>query len=402
MDTRKAIVAILFAIIMIVIVELSAYALIYASRPYFSEPIRKTTDIYLEQSDQIRRWLRMGGRARDVVDPDLGWRYRPGHSNAANQINSQGLRSRREFAPMPPDGVLRVAAFGDSFVYGNEVENDDAWATVVDTAFERIELLNYGVGGYGVDQAMLRFRREGSDLTPHVVLIGFIADDIRRVVNVYQRFASTNSGIFTKPRFLLDTNGHLSLLPSPIRRLDDWRAVLEEPELIREWGEHDQWYEPLVYENALYDISATVRLLSTVWVRLYNRYFDPDRLFLGDTFNTAAEAYELQMKIFEEFVSDVRESGARPIVLILPSRGELRAEMDSQETAYRPLLEDLSEMGIEYWDATEAFLSAPRPPDLRPWFAPGGHYSPAGNRIVAMWLGEALLELADDMASVPH
>lgn len=379
--------------IMVVLAELTAYGMIWLSRPLFSEPIRTTADIYREQSERIRERLAMDGRGRDIVDAQLGWRYRSGFSNRGNHINLQGLRSDREYAFAPPAGVVRVAAFGDSFVYGNEVDNDDAWAHIAESTFERLEVLNYGVGGYGLDQALLRYRAEGNQLSPHIVLIGFIADDIRRVVSVYRRFASTRSGIFTKPRFLFEADGDMDLIPSPIRDLDDWRAVLDDPGSVRAWGAHDQWYEPLVYQNPLYDVSALVRLLSTVWIRLDNRYFDPDRLFLGDRFNPHARGYLLQMAIFERFVEDVRRSGAHPIILILPSRGELSSAFQGRETPYDFMLTQLSARGIEHWNATDAFLPLKEHHDLNAWFAPGGHYSPLGNRIVATWLGPELLEL---------
>lgn len=395
MIKRKAIYYVISILVAVALMESAAYVAIAVSKPLFSEPIRRTADIYREQSDLARRWLRMGDRGRDVVDSELGWRYRAGFQSDSNAINTQGLRSRRDYAPFPPDGVTRVAAFGDSFVFGNEVPDDDAWATVVENSFDGLEVLNYGVGGYGLDQALLRYRLEGADLHPDIVLIGFIADDIRRVTNVYQRFASTNAGIFTKPRFQLRPDGSMEVLPTPIRTLDDWRPVLENPKAIVKWGEHDQWYQPLVYEDPLYDLSATVRLSSAIWDRLNNRYFDADRLFIGDLYNERAEGYVLQMAIFERFVEEVRASGAHPVILILPSSRELSAAYGGREAPYDHMLQELRSKGMEYWDATDAFTSLQDAANMHYWFAPGGHYSPLGNRIVAAWLGPLLLELGD-------
>jgi hypothetical protein len=398
MRQRRLAVYVAFTVVMLFVAEMLSYATIYVANPLLSEPVRTTRDIYREQSDHIRRWLQMDGRGRDLVDDTLGWRYRTGHANAENRINSQGLRSDREYLPEPPEGVLRVAAFGDSFVYGNEVANDYAWPYLVESGFDEIEMLNYGVGGYGLDQALLRYRSDKNTLSPHVVLIGFIPDDIRRVVNVYQRFASTNNGIFTKPRFALAADGVLQLMPSPIKTLEDWRPIIDEPGTVREWGRHDQWYEPLVYENPLYDVSASVRLLSTAWIRLDNRYFDRDRLFVSDQFNPAATAFKLQMAIFRSFVAEAAANGSHALILFLPSRGELQAALAGSRPVYNPMLEQLRADGIEYWDATEAFLPLPDVTSMNVWFAPGGHYSPEGNRLVAQWLGPLLLKLRDQAA----
>lgn len=399
MSQRLAINYLILAVALGLFLELSAHALIYVSRPLFSEPIRTTRDIYQEQSEHIVRWLDIDGRGRDVVDGRLGWRYRAGFSNTRNQISAQGLRSTREYATTPSAGVIRVAAFGDSFVYGNEVANEHAWASVIDSNFSDIDLLNYGVGGYGLDQALLRYELEGDDLSPHAVLIGFITDDIRRVVNVYQRFASTRSGLFTKPRFELGADGELVLRPSPIQSLEDWRRILADPTAVKDWGQHDQWYEPLVYANPLYDLSATARMLSTIWARLDNRYLDPDRIFLGADLNLNSTAFKLQIAIFEEFARLARERGSRPIVLFLPSSGELLAAQTGEELAYMPVAEALRSRGIEYWDAADAFTAAAPDSRFGTWFAPGGHYSPTGNRIVAAWLGPRLRELDADSSA---
>ena len=50
-------------------------------------------------------------------------------------------------------------------------------------------MLNFGVGGYGLDQALLRFSAESAAFHPQVVLIGVIADDVLRGVNVFGRFS---------------------------------------------------------------------------------------------------------------------------------------------------------------------------------------------------------------------
>jgi hypothetical protein len=384
---------VVFAALMLLVIELLSYATIQVVSPLLSEPIRTTRDIYREQSALIERWLTAEGRGRDVVDERLGWRYRPAYRNAANRINAQGIRASREYAPIPEPGALRVASYGDSFVYGNEVADADAWTAVVEAEFPSIEMLNYGVGGYGLDQALLRYELEGTELSPQIVVMGFIVDDIRRVVNVYQRFSSSGGGAFTKPRFRRNSTGDLQLLPSPIRSIEDWRPVLQTPSLVTEWGEFDQWYEPLVYENPLHDYSALIRLFTAVWIRVDNRYFDADRLFVGDILNPSAEAFAIQIGVFERFAQRVRANGAEPVILILPSRGELQRAARRERSVYQPLTDNIAAAGIRYWDATEAFIPLIDTTNMNEWFEDGGHYSPRANRIVATWLGPRLLEL---------
>src|SRR5207245_1342737 len=107
-----------------------------------------------------------------------------------------------------------------------------------------LELLNYGVGGYGTDQAYLRYLLDGADLAPQVVVMGFTTDELRRTVNVYRRFISTRDVVVSfKPRYLIDAQGRLSRLDAPLRERADYERLLADPRAIIRFGEHDAWYE---------------------------------------------------------------------------------------------------------------------------------------------------------------
>ena len=62
-----------------------------------------------------------------------------------------------------------------------------------------------------------------------------------------------------------------------------------------------------------------------------------------------------------------------------------------RRTFLTPLVETLAAQGLEYVDVTRAFVDSTARGDAADWFMPGGHYSPAGNAIVARWMGRELL-----------
>jgi hypothetical protein len=122
----------------------------------------------------------------DRYDPLLGWTNQPGYRSGADlpyavTINAQGLRATHDFAPRAADGVTRIAVFGDSLVFGEEVDDG---ATVADHLAEirpDWEVLNYGVHGYGFGQSVLRLEEEGGLLEPdrYVVMVLFPEDLVR-------------------------------------------------------------------------------------------------------------------------------------------------------------------------------------------------------------------------------
>ncbi len=290
---RAAIGALLLAFILATIEGLS-FVGVALSRLFLDDEIRRTADIFREQSDRIRELIESNSQERTVFDSTLGWRYRPNYRSDSDQINSQGLRSGREYSPVPGPSVVRVAAFGNSFVYCNEVENADSWPALLEEMYPHVEVLNYGVGGYGTDQAYLRFMAEGVDLSPDVAIIGFAPVNLRRVVNVYRRFISNREYPLLKPRFVIGENENLVWLPNPIRHLFAYERYARRPSAIIELGTNDYWYEPAIYENPLYNVSAAVRLITQLWVQIHDHYFDSDRILRRGMFSQSSTAFRIQ------------------------------------------------------------------------------------------------------------
>jgi hypothetical protein len=379
---------VLFALVLVAATELSSWIVIRASSFALEEEIRTTGDIYAEQSDRIQALLARAGSGRDVFDLALGWRYRPGYRSGDDAVNAEGLRSLRDYARGKAPGTLRIAAFGDSFVYCSEVGVREAWPTLLEGAGDRFEVLNYGVGGYGTDQALLRYLAEGAALAPDRVLIGFAPINLRRNVNVYQRFMHNRMAVATKPRFVERPGGELELLPNPVTALEGWRAYLEQPERIRAFGAHDYWYRPSIYENPLYDFSTTVRLATMIWIRIDERFLRSDRLIRDGVFNVESEAFALQVALLRRFAEAAGANGARAAVLLLPDRESIERDRQGIPRAFDPLVERLARERIEVLDGTEAFRGDGSALDA--WFMQGGHYSPEGNRHIASWLNERL------------
>lgn len=355
--------------------------------PRLNVDTRRTRDVLKEQTEGIRTLL-TNPNTLVLLDSTLGWRYRPSHTSTDHVINAQGLRSRREYAVTPPPGVLRVAAFGDSFVYGTEVLNADAWPLLIEQASDRLEVLNYGVGGYGTDQALLLFARDGMQLGPRIVLIGFAPVDLRRTQNRYRRFLSTAEPPLVKPRFRIDSLGHLDLVPSPLRTRAEWEAVMEDPKRIFALAEGDELYDAARYADPLYDWSATVRLLTAAGERIWHRSLWRDRLLESGQFRPASEAFRLEHALMLAFADSVRARGAEPIFVLLPDHDSVEGIRTGAPSVYAPLRDSLEKNGspTRVIDLMSAFAAAPATTSVESWFAPGGHYSAAGNRIVADWI----------------
>jgi len=408
--SRKSFRFLFLALLLVVLEGFSWLGLIAIDSLMPETEIIPTTDrIYAKQMDAVEELLdSQTGKKKSalVLDPELGWRYREGFDSLRDIINRQGVRSRRNYEKVAGDGVTRIAVFGDSFSYGSEVSNPEAWSAQVEGIFPQFEVLNYSVPGFGVDQAYLRYLRDGKALEPRFVIIGFAPVDLRRAVNVYRRFLSTDELALFKPRFVLDEEGDLELLEVSYKDTSDYERLLDDPQLIEDQGKNDQWYSPSVYGNPLYDWSATVRLATNVAIKFHREVTDPDRVLVRSdsgerVFNTESAAFRIQSKIFEEFHQNVLEAGAVPVIMFLPARDDIVRAQDGKPTTYSPLVDFLATNDLNYLDSVEAFVASSSGVDVGRLFAPGGHYSKEGNEILAKFVGTRISGIRDVSSSSP-
>lgn len=334
-----------------------------------------------------------------VHSPDLGWTIKRNGHAPLYRANSEGIRADREFGRAPIDGVLRIAAFGDSFMYGADVDNKDTWEEMLMRAHRNVEVLNFGVGGYGTDQAFLRYQREGRAYKPDVVLIGFFSDNIYRNVNVYRPFYTGNTDIpLAKPRFVL-RNGALVLLPNPLPMLGQYRDLLADPvRALSQLGQHDYFFQSR-YHAGGFAFLPSVRLYQIVRSRVVTRGTEIDQ---NGHYDVNSEAFKVTAAIIDQFVEAVQQAGSVPVIVAMPSAWDIETDRIHGEKMYAPLLEHFQTRGYRYVDLLEGFQhygGSMAVGQLAP-----GHYSPAGNELVAKALWEYLAKnrLVDPKALRSH
>jgi hypothetical protein len=332
------------------------------------------------QRTQLKKFVEAKRGERVVQDPDLGW----GISVAA--ANRAGMRDDREYERFAPPGILRLAAYGDSFTYGADVALHETWGKQLAAIDSSFEVLNYGVGAYGLDQAYLRYLRVGTEYNPHIVLIGYMSENLARNVNVFRPFymSGYRNVIFTKPRFKME-EGKLVLLKNPVATVEDHERLLQnDKEVLAKLGENDYHYQNRHNEGA-FDVFPTVRFAKVFWTGIKQRTGNPI-LKRNGMYNVESEAYEVTVGILDSFCRAVLENGALPVIIVFPDIHDQRRTRKKQERRYAPLLEDLR--GRQYYvidamDALEPYESRYSIAELTRNF---GHYSPLGNRIIAEYI----------------
>lgn len=123
-----------------------------------------------------------------------GWYRREGETYV--RINSDGLRDV-EHQKVKPESAVRIAVVGDSYAEALQVPLENAFWKLLESKLQscealggrQVEVINFGVSGYGTAQELITLRQKVWDYAPDVVLLAFttnndVTDNLRQTKRV--------------------------------------------------------------------------------------------------------------------------------------------------------------------------------------------------------------------------
>ena len=283
---------------------------------------------------------------RDTVsDSELGWRMKPFFESVGVRHNSRGFRTKREYLPKP--GTSRILAIGDSYTYGLGVADDSTFSAYLEQ-ITGIEVVNAGVNGYGVDQALLMWEIEGQRLHPTHVILGYFVDDFFRNALSF-RDAS-------KPHFMFDP----AMQQYRLKPIVDGYANLSEAN------------GGAILERSL-RVPQAIGLLVR-WAKRKAGFIDEE--WLARTARTSEH-------ILQRLQSSVSRSAARLLVVVIGDSSDRQPEYLWIE---KSIIDACRSNGIECLN----LAAARREVDSALLYGQNGHLSEEGHRYAAQKIAAAL------------
>ena len=154
-----------------------------------------------------------------ALDPSLGYSLRPNiegwyrkEGGSYVRINSDGLRDREHSKAKPPD-TIRVAVIGDSYAEAMHVEMDQTFwkvaeenlQTCPDVGGKKLEVINFGVSGYGTAQEFLMLHERVWQYSPDVVLLAVTTNnDVTDNSRALKKASDIPYFVYTDGRLTLD------------------------------------------------------------------------------------------------------------------------------------------------------------------------------------------------------
>ena len=305
--------------------------------------------------------------------PILGWFNQPskrallvdGESwKTEINTNSKGMRGLREYSIQKPAHVTRVVVLGDSFVFGWGVKDNETFSAQLEQSDPNLEVLNFGVAGYGLDQILLSYREMAHEYHPDVVVIAIYPEDFWRAT---RSFRDTGHA---KPYYTLSGKNlllHNVPVPQPFEL-----KYNQFPDLI-ESSQIEDFFER----------SVLFRLFRRAILRMGKDFgwIDPD----------STDEWILGRQLLKALLSDIQADGARPVLVITPP--DRWFQSSQQDSIKRSLLRFAEREQIPMIDLTPIFLKLIQESNLTDYYIKDDwHWTPKGHQLVASILKDFILK----------
>ena len=395
-----------------IVFEVLSYFLVVTLRKRFQWLITPKDEIPEIKKEALDKFLKHG------YDPELGWvrkpntskveygRYTVSERNHVNEINTgetmyhinnDGARLNTGHEDLPKT----ISCYGDSFAFCRQVNDGETWEWYL-SELTKTNVLNWGVGNYGIDQALLRLKREYPKNPTNIVIMGVVPSTIVRNWSVWKHYHEYGNIFGFTPRFKI-VDGKLILIKNII---DTEERFYRLEEYVGELRKRDCFYEtkfkkemikfpysisilknarrniPLISLVALSAIFEKLGLATHKFDDLAMDFIMKRNLELRYELFKTPEAVELLNEIIYEFVRYSKEQHFTPVLLWMPQKDDVLF-VKNKEAYYSEFINEISTK-LMVIDLTKKLINAP---DLNELYSSdttyGGHFSKFGNGFIA-------------------
>jgi hypothetical protein len=338
-----------------------------------------------------------------IHDPILGWTIAPSYNGRESSefSSTEGLRSPRPAMTFNDlharhSGIseypasARIALIGDSMTFGYEVQCQDSWAHELEGLLQpHAQVLNFGVSGYSLHQALLRYEKDVRPWHPQVVVIGISSQMLARINSIYPVLMNPDwTGFpFTRPR-PFTKNGVISTMNHPVPTPEQILSSSQISDLPH--INADEYYSPFQWPRR-----GVWQMFEWSYIfRFANSIRPPSESLSSNSASWASgpltkEATALSQLAVRQLVQTVLDDGSIPLIIHLPYLPEVKKSQASSN--YSPLVPKiLQAAGIDYIDITRCLIG---PDPISGHYMPGGHYSPQAGSVIARCLKPILQEM---------
>lgn len=315
-----------------------------------------------------------------VYDSLLGWSHGSWQKDDSLYFSdSLGFRCGKDRYEqrLPAPARYDIVCIGNSFTHGDAVAFEDTWPHILAQQTGR-SILNMGVGGYGIDQAILRFMHRRPDCD--TVILGLVSTDLdRSLTSVYNYY---QGGIKTKPKFKFHDTGY-TVLNQPCLTPAQFVKRPASPQAIEVYKEIDGYNDYLGKETKWWANIQSMRLLFSSIEQLKHR--KPCAYLSND------DRLQYCVRILDVFAKYCKKEGITPVVLMIDNVNSINDRKKAGKNTWSLLASKMDSIGLKHLECQDDAMARYQqqtsdlihPVELV-------HYSPAGHRFLADFIQKRL------------
>ncbi len=289
----------------------------------------------------------------------------------------------------PKKDVYTIKTFGDSYTYADGVNDNETWEYYIEEK-TGWECLNFGVLGFGTDQALIKYK--DIPVRTRYTILAILDENIGRVMCQWWGFYR-EGGVGIKPKFVMDKNGSIRLLENPIRSKEEVKK-LGDINFLNELKKDDYWYNFYLKLGGPERLSWPATLMILRHIKFFINYA---KIYIAHVilptyesettikkfyhlYDKDSEGIKIMKFIVDEFIKTAKERKETPIIVIFPISHTVNIYKKFHKKPHESLIEYLKGIGCNYIDFTDILVNEDY---LRYYQNKDGHFTKEGNQRVA-------------------
>lgn len=393
--------SIVIGIVIFFIIELTIQKIVFSVREQFPWLITEKDEIPNLSKDGLAKFIPHG------FDSELGWVRKPltsnqekgKHSTTEWNVDKNSARKNPSFDNLNS----LISCYGDSFTFSRQVNDDETWPHYLSKSLNS-NVLNFGVGNYGIDQSLLRLKREFPTNKTEIVVLAVVPETICRILSIWKHYYEYGNTFGFKPRFIIKEN-KLVQLKNPIDNTSKFEHYEDYLEYIKA---NDFFYKnKFLKEKISFPYSITVlknfrrnfEIIS--WVRKIKQLkkqkkdfskieWNPMKIIMQINLNWRVNLFQdphsckLLKMIIQEYVNYSKEMNFKPIFIFLPQKDDLMF-IKNNFHFFKEFQNELKSMeDLTLLDVTDNLLHEK---NLDDFYSDdndyGGHFTKYGNKTIS-------------------
>lgn len=320
--------------------------------------------------------------------PDLGW---PHLNEYGTSLDSNGAQPNPYF-PERLERKACVSLYGDSFTEGGDVTSSEhKWGNVLSRRLD-CYVANLAMGGYGTDQAYLRFEKKVDDPAA-LVIFGIHPPDVMRNLTRIRDLENYAKWYALKPRYIFNEDTGLTLVPIPDLTEEQYLRILTEKG------------EPLMLEHENLQPGGPAGVVKLqfpytfpVLRNMYTFYGFKSRVFGYPEYKLFIEkdhplkGLQITAGLASRFIGLAEQRGKNHLVVMLPHPGDFHYFIKTGSWPYQNLSDELQTLNVPVIDFGPYLISEAETTGraLDTYFGATQHYNDAGNALVAEFVDNSI------------